>query len=397
MILVDILNGESLESGEFRSSPSQLGSMKPATVAGFGFLKRNGDKTGTMKYVDYKPAQIYRGTKWFVYFSFRNPQGKFTRFKVYEDINRIKDQAEKVNHANDLVKAIDLLLKQGFNPYEQELKIAVKNWTVGQGLNYFKQKLPDRGLRKRTVQSYESVLRMMNEHFPLSLNIKELTKIQIQNILLQVKKKTSWSNSTYNNNVSIIRAIFNHLIDSDILEINPALRIKPLPETITRNRHFETEIFDKIKKNAPEDLLRFLMFLYHTGTRPNEARQLKYEHILRDRKLLLIPGSISKNKKDGYVPLSKYLLDNFKGEGFIFGTSVNHFTQKFLTLKKELKLPKDYNLYSIKATRAIHLAEDGADPYTIMQLFRHSGLDVTMSYLRGLGVSVVHSEKGIKF
>jgi site-specific recombinase XerD len=72
----------------------------------------------------------------------------------------------------------------------------------------------------------------------------------------------------------------------------------------------------------------------------------------------------------------------------IFGSSVNYFTQKFTKLKKQLSLPKEVTMYAIKHTRAIHLAQDGADPYSIMQLFRHSGLDITMAYLRDLGVNV---------
>lgn len=384
---------------ENTASPSQLEEMKPAPRVGFSFLTANRDKSQTMKYVDYRPARIYRGTKWHVAYSYRDPETKeFVRFKVYENINRIKDLKEREEFAKQLRDAVNYHLEKGFNPFEEELKVVVKNWSVNQGLNFFKTNLPNRGLRKRTIQSYESVLRFLYEYFPMQTPIKELSKIQVNAIFRQAYIKKKWSNVTFNNYITFTRSIWNYLIEEEVTDNNP-VKVKPLPEIITKHKYFSDEVFKKIKDKSPADLLRFIMFLYHTGTRPNEARQLKYEHIDRQRKLLKIPAFISKNKKDDYVPLSEYILKEYRGEGFIFGTSVNYFTQKWTKLKKDLKLAKDYTLYSIKSTRALHLANDNADPYSIMQLFRHSGLHITMAYLRGLNVTVNREavEKGIKF
>lgn len=386
------------DQNETITSPSQHEITEPATKAGFSFMNTYGDKTGTF---DYKPAAIYRGKKWFVYYSFRHPDtGKFRRFRVYEDLNRLEGK-EKNKFALLLQKAINHGLKSGYNPFEgSPLKIIVKNWSLIQGLNYFKQNLYTRGLRKRSQQSYESVLKFLYEFLaPVLRNpINEITKQQIGFAFKTAYEKRGWSNTTFNNYVTLTRAIFNYLIEEDIASNNPA-KIKPLPESIRKHKYFSDEVFARIKKHSPPDLLRFIMFLYHTGTRPNEARQLKYENILRDRKLLFIPAAISKNKKDDYIPLSNYVLENYRGTGLIFPVSVNFYGQKFNKLKKKLKLPAEYTLYSIKHSRALHLAQDNADPYEIMQLFRHSGLHITMAYLRDLGVNIGRqaAEKGIRF
>lgn len=375
------------------SSPSQLNETRPATVAGFSFLDTFGDKMGTRKHFDYRPAKLHDKGKWFVWYSFRNPEtGKLDRFKVYEGINRIKDEAERRKYANVLIKAINYGLDNGYDPHENPNKLSVvhKQNSLVQGINYFKTHLPERGLRQRTVQAYESVIRAMYAGLkPILLeDIKTIKRGQIEGFLRQTAAKKKWSNTTYNNNLTFIKAIFNYLIEQEILETSPAHRLKPLPGTSTRNRYFDTETFERIKKHAPADLLRFLMFLYHTGTRPNEARQLSYDHIQAERKLLFVPAKISKNKKDDYVPLSDYVIENYRGKGLIFGSSVNFYTSKFSKLKKELGLPKDVTMYAVKHTRAIHLAEDGVSPYGIMRLFRHSGLDVTMSYLKDLGLDI---------
>lgn len=393
MTQLSIDNTEDLNESppEPRIQSRALEVTKPATGKGFSFIKMYGDKNRTHKYIDYKPAKIYdKGVKWFVWFSFRNPETKkFERFKVYEGINTIPDLEEKKEFAKDLQTAVNIYLKEGNSPFDEEKFEVIKTWTVNQSLAYFKQKIPDMGIRPKTIQSYESFIQMFQDELRLNTNIESLTKQHCQTLLTNLKTKRNWSNTTYNNGLTFGRLLFSYLIQHGITKENPFKQIKPLPENKTKNQPFSDETFELIKKKASPTLLRFLMFLYHTGCRPNEARQLKYEHILRDRKLLFIPGKLSKGKKDGFVPISDSFLQMFPpSEGFIFGTGRNHFSHKFKLLADKLGLNKNQTLYSIKATRAVHLARDGASPYSIQQLFRHSSLDMTQIYLRDLGIMV---------
>jgi len=241
-----------VETAEKLSSPSQLENAKLAPEAGFTFLGTFGDTSETMKYKDYKPAKINKGKRWFVSYLFKDPDSKkFKRFKVYEDINRYGGEAQE-DYAENLRKAVDYALKRGFNPFHKKPKIVivVNNWTLVQGLNYFKQHLPNRGLRKRTIQSYESVLRMLYKECDTIRyeNIREISKAQITSALRNAKSKGSWSNTTFNNNIAFVRAIFSFLIDEEILEFNPAGRIKSLPVNITKHKYFDDATWEKIKK-----------------------------------------------------------------------------------------------------------------------------------------------------
>lgn len=370
--------------------------IEPAPVASFRFLNQNGDTMGT-----YKKAKIHRGRKWFVYYSFFH-EGKFHRFKVYEDINR-QPLEEREAYAQKLVKAINETLKQGFDPYKEELVLVAKNWTLIQGFNFFKQNLGKRGLKHRTVQTYESVLRMFTDEFkPINNNpIKEVTKSQVRQVLLNAKQKHKWNNTTYNKYLIFLRAIFNYLIDeeSGILEMNPANRIKPLPETIMGNKAWTDGEFELIKTNADPELLRFIMFVYYTGARPSSVAKVHSDDILADRKLLWIPGNQIKDKEGLYIPISEDFINEYKNGGKVFSMNAGAYSDRFLTLRRKLKLPESLKLYSVKHTRAVHLIEAGVSPYSIMELFGHSDFNTTMSYLRGVGI-VIHkevAEKGIKF
>ena len=273
-----------MENALKQSSPSQLDSAKPVSKAGFDILNVFGDWMGTeKKHIIYTPAEIKRGKKWFITFKFRHPEtGAMIRFKKYHDINRKKGQAQ-VEYAELLRMAYDERLRRGYSPFEKpKLQVAVKNWSLIQGLNLFKQNLDNRGLRKRSVQSYQSVLRMLYKELDAVKNedIRRITKSNVGSALLNAKKRLAWSNTTYNNNLTFTKAIFNYLIEEEILEINPAAKIKSLPQTITKHRYFDDKTFEKIKEKCDKELLDFIMFLYHTGTRPNEARQLYDHHIL---------------------------------------------------------------------------------------------------------------------
>lgn len=378
--------------------PLDTNPYKRLTPNRFRFLNSNGDKLQTA-YISYRPAKIYRGKKWFIYYSFRH-EGKFHRFKVYEDINRVP-LSEREAYAKTLRDAVNEHLKKGFDPFEQELKIEVRNWTLVQGLNYWKQNVGSRGLRERSVKLYGTALDFLYKYLTPVMNedINKITKANIQTAFRKAQTERKWTNSTYNNYITFTRTIFNFLVHEEILTVNPC-KVKPLPENFKRHKPFSKEVWDKISKNAEPDLLDFLMFQYHTAIRPNEAMQLYDSDFLLDRKILHVKSSVSKTNKERFVPLTDYVVKNYSTrKGKLFDYKDRYFSRKFSKLKRTLKLSMDYTMYSIKPTRALHLVEDGVSIYFIMQLFGHSNPMTTMAYLRDIGASVDMNlvEKGIKF
>jgi len=388
-----------------QTSPSQ---QSDPFKAGFSFLHTFGDKKGTELMKTYKPATIRRSKdKWYVEYAYRNPgSGKFDRIKVYENINRMKGE-DREAYAEQLRKAVDHALKLGFNPFEADkdpLTVAVKNWSLIEGLNYFKQNLPNRGLRHRSVQSYQSVLRMLYKELDAVKNagIKAITRQHVSAALSTAKHKNSWNNTTYNNNLTFTKAIFNYLINEEagILDTSPAAKIKPLPQTIVGNQAWTDKEFELIREKADPELLRFIMFIYYTGIRPASAVKMHSDHILEDgNDQIVIRGDMVKSKRVHRVPVTKEFIAEYKTGDKLFKYSKNHYTKKFQTLREDLELSDNIKLYSVKHTRAVHLVQAGASPYVIMDLFGHHSLEVTMSYMRdaGLGLNREATIKGMRF
>lgn len=342
---------------------------------------------------NYRPAKLSSPDKgkWFCYFFYRNPQtGKFDRFKVYEGINRVKGRTERLEYAKDLIWAINEHLKLGYNPFEKPtLTISVKNWTLYQALNYFKQKLPERNMRKKSAQTYTSALTLLYE-LP-NMPVRDLTKDACKTFLHKMADKKGWANRTYNNHLNFARIIFTFLEEAEIIEKNPFKLIKKLPKNTKRHKAPDQKTFDLIMREADDELREYMAFMYNTGTRPKEASQIiGNEHVLADREepVLFIPASISKNKMDDYVAITKEFGEKYSRKGKLF-KSERYYQEKFTELRRRLKLNENITMYStVRHGKAIHLVKDKVEPFAIMKFFRHKSIDTTMIYLRSLGLDV---------
>lgn len=362
---------------------------------------QNGDHN--MKHINYHPARLSKGKKWYVSFQYRNPKtGKFEKFRVTKGINRIHDEKEKEEFARDLIDGVNRFLKRGGNPFKKSIETIAaqpKQWTLGQGLNYFKQKLPDRKLRARTVKAYSLTVKMLAKALTPYLNndITTITRRHIEAAL----SNNEWANTTYNNNLTNIKLIFNWLIEREVLEKNPAKKIKALSRLVTTHKSFTAEMWGEAIKKAPPDLADFIMFLYHSGMRPAEATRLTSEHLDFHKRLIEISGDIAKNKKSRFNPMSDYIFEKYRNhKGILFIRHNSYYEKLFRQLRPEIGASKKHTMYSLcRHSRALHLAADGVSIYNIMQFLGHSSPEITMKYLRDIGATINReaAEKGLRF
>lgn len=398
------------------SSPGHLlreNVLKPAIDAGFRFMDIYHSQGIAMKFVHFKPPKLVKGKHhWYVEYYYKNSENKWVRFKVYEEINI--HRSEEYNQL--LLEAVQKNLESGFNPFELKKKpaIAPTEWSLNKALDEFIRHCQDKGLRPKSVTTYNESVRMLKEYFLPNNQIYQpvtaFTRQHFQKFGSDMSDKKKWKNSTYNKRMENIRTIFHWFEKEGKVEKNPMIGIESKKTLATRHKYFSTETLQKLKDLTAEKdpyIRSFLEFLYYTCIRPkSEARLLQIKHILFDRQMIVVPGEISKNKKTEYVPMDPELSKNlihlqaFPSEYFIWGKKgpeaqpapANYFGNRFKPFKDELGLGEDYTMYGMKHTRAIDLANAGVDPYAIMKLCRHSGLDVTMAYLRDLGCDIDFSK-----
>lgn len=405
--------------------------LKPAPMAGFGFHGVNSATIVPRKYITYRPPKIVKGKKrWYVEYWYRVPvelrdryKKEFERFRVFEDINRYKNN----EYASLLRDAVELALNNGWSPFEDELEEVAPQgdtkaeWSLNFGLEQYIADCKEKKLRPKTVQSYTTIVNFLKEYFykdnKIFKPLSDIKRDHIKDFLRHYSKLHSWTATTYNNYLGYTSAIFNWFVAEEKLEKSPVKGIKTKKATVTRHKFYDEATADALKKDISKSnpyLFSFVLFTYYTAIRPkSEARFIKIKHLLFDRNLIHIPAEVAKNKQGDFVPMAEELkamliaYRDLPPETYLWGlkgpaakpASQNHFASLYKPFKDKHGLGPDYSIYSWKHTRNIHLALAGASPYDIMRFNRHSSLEQTMNYLRDLGLTDYSEvlKKGGKF
>lgn len=394
---------------------------KGLNIKPFRFLNPNSATTVPQENIHYRAPRLVKSKeRTYVEYWYRIPMAlahlhgnkEWKRIRVFENINRVN----KESYSKDLLASVENALKNGFSPFAEDLAalkiidIAPVEWSLNRGLEEYIMYCVNKGLRKKTIQTYDITVNFMKDYFlkgnKIYQPISSFTKKDISTMLTDLKEEKQWTSGTYNNYLSLVSSIFNWFVREDKIDKSPVRGIDSKKVSISMHKYYDDAIAKKLKALIRADnpyLLSFCEFIYYTGTRPkSEARLLQVKHLLFERKLIFIPGNISKNKKDDYIPMAPELeqlltpLKQMPPETYIWGNkgpdikpaSQNRFASQYKPYKDAMELSEEYTIYSWKHSRAIDLANAKVDPYAIMKLFRHSGLDITMKYLRDLGCDV---------
>ena len=159
--------------------------------------------------------------------------------------------------------------------------------------------------------------------------------------------------------------------------------IKQIKEVLAEIYHFNT------------NLHLCCLIAYGCLLRPHrEIRNLKWSDFSEDCSYISLSGAQNKGKKNRIVPVPNFVKENLiKGVGSnnVFSNKKEAFNEDyFKTLwtkykKKSNLLMKENTLYSFRHTGAINVYEKTGSLSKLQQVMGHSNLNVSLTYLRGLG------------
>lgn len=382
----------------------------------FRFIDNYGGMTGAN--IKYRKPKIYRGKgKWYVYYSYRQADGSWKRYRVYEDINRIKT----LEYAEHLRKAVLYALESGYDPTAQDRLIEQEFLgNVQMDISRALQKFLD--LKKGTVKrptylDYERasiyLLEYLKERKMLNAHPDEITSELIYEFLNQYKTNLNWGNRTYNNYVNSLRSAFIFMRKRKYCQSNPITDIDKLKSMPKKHRFYDdgllTRIKDCMEKHDPylEFACQAVYFLCIRSY--EELSRLKVKDIYVQRMQVFISDG---KTGDRFIPLASEMLDLFKkwrvldadpnyyvfspqhrGNHLLAGRpglkrfNVNYFAKRFKKIRELLDLSSDYTIYGFKHTRVIHLKMDGVSDADIMSLTGHTDFASYAKYLRDIGMT----------
>lgn len=354
--------------------------------------------------------------RWYVYFSYRNPvTGRLEKqTPIYSSVNSFHTIKERTKAIMILRNTVHQILKDGFNPYQDNDKkyyVDDKVYSFNEAIE-FTLKIKEKMLKKSSYQDFR--IRILNfQKFIKKIyfdekNVILITKKMVMAYLNSILETSSPRNR--NNARSCISMFFQTLEENDIIKDNFVKKINILKSDPVKNKSYSTgqeqTIFEYLEKND-KTLLLFIQLISYNCLRPIEIVRLKVKDIDTIDKILKVETKTDTNKTK-LIP--QIMLDNlpdlsqFDGDLFLItpdgvgGTweaneinRRNYFSKRFLKVKKALGLSKEYGLYSFRHTFITKLYNNlvqNSTPFEakskLMLITGHSTMVALDKYLRDI-------------
>ena len=406
---------------------------------------------------NYSPPKLYTAKgdlkkRWYVYFSFRDPKtGKLKRVTpFYGEAHKYKTKEDRLYVLSAYRKKILELLKKGYNPFEDNTELHIKQKELANTKKIANRKTEPTTKVQPTVTKKKPVAiheKTIKEALDFALLIKKnivtastynaykgkakalqvfitknyagITHIHLltKNIMVQflndVLQRTSPRNR--NNYRLELSSLFQTLEDNEIIVSNFLKKIPTLKAIPERNKTYTKEtqeaIFKFLETKDPT-LLLYIKFISYNFLRPIEVCRLKVGDINLIDKTIAFKAKNSPLKTkiipdiliDELPNLSNLDRDNplftIHGLGNSWKATPHnrrdHFSKRFKKVVKEhFNLGADYTLYSFRHTYITKLYRElvkNSSPFEaksrLMFITGHSSMVALEKYLRDIDAAL---------
>ena len=398
----------------------------------------------------YTEPKIYHGgdnfdlsKRWYVYYSFAKPDlldklGNpvlVRQTPVTMSVNKnFKTKTERLLHLGIIKEVLLEMLKEGYSPYKDKLKLNSKSleYTAGAALDYaYDIKLNE--LSETSVKDYKSRYGRFKTYLDkknlLNKSILGITKQTVNDYLQTIVKASSARNR--NNTRIVLSSLFGELENNEVIPRNFIENIKVLNTKSVSHKTYSLEVleglFAYMKENDPI-LLLFVKFVSYNFLRPIEVCRLRLKDIFLSQKLLrvqaknkpektkIIPDIVLREIQDFDFSVRNHFLFTPTGIGEWEATESSrrdYFTKRFWKLKKKyneyllktgetLQLGSEYTIYSFRHTFITLLFRKLRKEFTytetcdkLMLITGHSTLDALKAYLKDIDAELPEDYSGL--
>lgn len=387
--------------------------------------------------------------EWYVYFSFRNPQtGKLERqTNVKLEANRIKTAKERSEYLKTVQQNLSLLLKKGYNPYQDNTKLNNKYFNKVDIVHKSETLNPKKEIAQVSTSIIVEKEKTIREAFEFGLKnkINVLGKASYSNYQGRIKRFLAWldnneiksssgistlnkkilneylnfiletSRATNRNNTRAdLSSLIQVLVDNELMSTNFVKSISILKATPERNKTYsvkqESDILNYLKVNDPI-LLLYTQFIIYNLLRPIEVNRLKIDDLdIEGKKLFvraknkavkikIIPQKIidllpdfSQMNKNHYLFTPTRIGGEWEAEE---NNRRDYFSKRFKVVKDHFGLNDDYGLYSFRHTSITNLYKEFIKTLTpnetkskLMEITGHQTMQALEKYLRDIDAAL---------
>ena len=274
-------------------------------------------------------------------------------------------------------------------------------------------------MKKKSAYGYLTYLGMFTDWIEKNgLSVKfcyQIDQYLLSDFLEHILIDRESSARTRNNYLGWLSSFCSWMVGKGYLKENPTNKIPKLKEEPKLRNALSLQEINQLHtyldKNNKHFLLACLME-YYTFIRPIELAQIKLEHIHISEQKVFVPGTISKNKKDGMVGLNDTIIklmvelhifdhpNNCYPFGKDFKPSEKQaqgriFRDYFMKVREALRWDMSKQFYSLKDSGIRDLAN--AEGIVVARdQARHSDISTTNKYLKGDSMTVHEQTKHFK-
>lgn len=353
--------------------------------------------------VTFRPAVLKKNpSRWYIEYYALHPELMQLK-RVCIKLNHIENLREREKFAKTLIQEYNQKLYTGWNPFMDEKIESGK--TLKDAMNEF-LKVKSKEIRPDSVRTYVSQVKKINEFLSKNgienINVYKFDQRMAIGLMNYFYNGTEIKNRTYNNILIFVKIVWKWMIENGYATDSP---FKQFKKKITEDkarliipREKRSEILAYFKQHdQPMYICSLLVF--HTLIRPKEITFLKPEHFNYKNQTILVPAAAAKNRNMRISTIPNVILQeiiDFKFNGatnheYIFGKdfkpgtellSARRFSKQWDRMRTALKLPIEYQLYSLRDSGITQLIIDGVTLDEVMKLADHSSLNITSIYLK---------------
>jgi len=247
-------------------------------------------------------------------------------------------------------------------------------------------------VRPRTMETWKPRLNFWKEkHLQKSKNFSLLPPLIIDKIVDELSDK--YSAKTVNDYVNVLQQIYRYAKDLNLLQQNPAEKIKRLKESPEKlPRFLSKKEVSGILKHSNDFYKNLFQFFLYTGMRRDEVRFLEWSEIDLKNKIIRLGNKenfTTKSGKSRNIPMhpivEKILKKRPQDTTLVFespeGGEFGRGTWRTVLLQAAKRANvKDVTLHTFRHTFASWLVMEGVDLNTVRELLGHSDIKTTMKY-----------------
>ena len=293
--------------------------------------------------------------------------------------------AQKADKARKAAGTLLARVRLGEDPQADKLKArATAGVTLGSVIERFLER-KEKTLRPRTLSELSRHLRVLWK--PLhQLQIGSVDRSMIASRLVTLASENGAHSSDHAR--TSLSTLFTWAVKEGLVDSNPVAATNRPVEPVARDRVLtDGELHEIWTACRDDDYGRIVRLLILTGQRREEISALEWSEVDREKALLSLPASRTKNGRPHDVPLSDpalAVLPNPRADReLVFGEGAGPFTgfskakrkldERIDSARKAVKAKPmaDWRLHDLRRTAATRMADLGVQPHVIEAVLNH--------------------------